>query len=241
MYSDVLGIVGGFGGYATLEFYRCFLEEFSSECERNYSHIIFDNNFTMPSRTLALLYGNDRHEVVQGISDSIRNLISLDCTYIFLVCGPAHGFLEDIFKILPEAKNKIVNIIEVIGAELSANGINEAAVIAAEGALHADIYGIQLEKMGIKCKSPNEERYGLIRTFIESVKQNRISDQIMDDFVIFLDQVNSQNIILGCTEFPVLVNHISCNGSEENKEKLKKFRFFDPMTLIVKHLKKIMH
>lgn len=54
MYREKVGIIGGFGAYATLNFYKRLLEEFASESERNYPHIIMDNNFTMPSRTRAL-------------------------------------------------------------------------------------------------------------------------------------------------------------------------------------------
>ena len=48
MYREKVGIIGGFGAYATLNFYKRLLEEFASESERNYPHIIMDNNFTMP-------------------------------------------------------------------------------------------------------------------------------------------------------------------------------------------------
>lgn len=57
MYRQSVGIIGGFGAYATLGFYRSILEAFASESERNYPHIYMDNDFTMPSRTKALLEG----------------------------------------------------------------------------------------------------------------------------------------------------------------------------------------
>lgn len=57
MYHQSLGIIGGFGGYATLGFFQRILEAFASDSERNYPHIYMDNDFTMPSRTKALLEG----------------------------------------------------------------------------------------------------------------------------------------------------------------------------------------
>ena len=59
MYKQTVGIIGGFGAYATLDFYDRFLTKFKSDCERDYPHIYMDNNYTMPSRTKALLYGDD--------------------------------------------------------------------------------------------------------------------------------------------------------------------------------------
>lgn len=111
MYREKVGIIGGFGAYAALNFYKRLLEEFASESERNYPHIIMDNNFTMPSRTRALLYGEAYDEVVDGISDSIQLMMQNDVSKIILVCGTAHYFLNDVYKKIPEAKEKIVDII----------------------------------------------------------------------------------------------------------------------------------
>ena len=91
MYREKVGIIGGFGAYATLNFYKRLLEEFASESERNYPHIIMDNNFTMPSRTRALLYGEAYDEVVDGISDSIQLMMQNDVSKIILVCGTARS------------------------------------------------------------------------------------------------------------------------------------------------------
>ena len=80
-------------GICNVNFYKRLLEEFASESERNYPHIIMDNNFTMPSRTRALLYGEAYDEVVDGISDSIQLMMQNDVSKIILVCGTAHYFL----------------------------------------------------------------------------------------------------------------------------------------------------
>lgn len=74
--QDVLGIVGGFGGYATLDFFARVLKKFASESERSYPHIIMDNDFSMPSRTRALLTGEGYADVVAAIASSMRFLVS---------------------------------------------------------------------------------------------------------------------------------------------------------------------
>lgn len=241
LYSDILGIVGGFGAYATLEFYRELLEEFATDCDRNYPHMIFDNNFTLPSRTLALLYGKNREEVVQGIADSIKNLLSLKCSYVVLVCGTAHGFLKEVYEIIPEAEKKIINIIDITGKKLLEENIKNVSIIAAEGMLYTDIYGKHFSKIGITSESPDESFYPVIRSFMEAVKQNRITKQTIKEFLSFLDHFNSNNIILGCTEFPVLIKYIMDNGSDNDIHYLTRYNFLNPMNLTIKYLKEIMH
>lgn len=110
-----IGIIGGFGGYATLDFFRRMLEKFAGDNERTYPHIIMDNNFQMPSRTKAILTGEGYEQIVQAISDSIKRLLCCKVDYIVLPCGNAHNFLLDVYKILPQAKERIVSLPEITG------------------------------------------------------------------------------------------------------------------------------
>lgn len=55
-----IGIIGGFGAYATLDFYGRLLDSFEVASERDYPNMIIDNVYSMPSRTRALLTGGDR-------------------------------------------------------------------------------------------------------------------------------------------------------------------------------------
>lgn len=217
MYREKVGIIGGFGAYATLNFYKRLLEEFASESERNYPHIIMDNNFTMPSRTRALLYGEAYDEVVDGISDSIQLMMQNDVSKIILVCGTAHYFLNDVYKKIPETKEKIVDIINIMGEELKLKDEGEVLVIAAEGALQKKLYQTRLKKYGIKCVNPDEEDFIDIRYFIECVKRN---------------------VVLGCTEFPVLVEYIDkCQKTESTVNLRKQYCFYDPLQMTIKWLK----
>ncbi|MCM1037832.1 MAG: amino acid racemase [Ruminococcus sp.] len=237
MYKEKIGIVGGFGAYATLNFYKRILECFASESERNYPHIIMDNNFTMPSRTRALLYHENYDEVVREITESVERLLDQQVDRIVLVCGTAHYFLDDIYRTIPQAKDKIVDIIEVLGAELMAQNEEQALIIAAEGALLKGLYPKRLEKYGISCIIPSEEYYEKIRYFIECVKQNKLTENTADAFYDFLQQFTSYNVVLGCTEFPILVKYIQEQPVIRYAE-WESFQFFDPMELTIQYLKR---
>lgn len=148
MYKEKLGIVGGFGAYATLDFYRRILEKFASETERDYPHIIMDNNFTMPSRTKALLYGEDYDEVVYRIAESLKWMLERDVERIVLVCGTAHYFLPVVYKEVPAAQERVVDMIDVVGEILEEQKIKRCLVIAAEGALSKRLYSERLYEWG---------------------------------------------------------------------------------------------
>lgn len=236
-----LGIIGGFGAYATLHFYQRILEEFASETERDYPHIIMDNNFTMPSRTRALLCEEGYEEIVKGIAASMKLMLEQQADWIVLVCGTAHYFLEDIYAMIPQARGRVVDIISVLGEELEKRGEDELLVIAAEGALLKQLYSKRLEKYGISCISPKKECYAEIRFFIESVKRNQVDMSVCRRFEAFLKQYKVKNVILGCTEFPILVQCISeMNMTREEKEEWEMYHFFDPLEMTIVRLKQIL-
>lgn len=59
MEDYVIGIIGGMGSYATIDFFRRLVDAFPAEKEWERPRIIVDNYCTMPSRVRAILY-NER-------------------------------------------------------------------------------------------------------------------------------------------------------------------------------------
>lgn len=239
MYSESIGILGGFGGYATLEFYKNFLKVFASDNEINYPHIIFDNDFTMPSRTRALLFGEKCDEIVSAMVNSIKHLCSIDVKYIVLVCGTAHYFLDDIYKIYPESKGKIIDIIETTGEYIGNQ--KSVFVIAAEGALEKELYNKKLEPKGISCVSPSIEEFSKLRYFIECVKKSKLNETVVDEFILFLKNRGTNEVVLGCTEFSALIDYCYTVATEKQKKILNQFTFYDPMKIVLNKLKIILN
>lgn len=236
MISDSIGIIGGFGGYATVDFFRKILDAFKGESEREYPHIYMDNDFTMPSRTKALLYGDDYEIVVMRIADSISKMVKLGATYIVMPCGTAHAFLPDVFAGLDQdAASRVINIVDVLSEYMRDSEVQECLIIAAEGTLKHGLYSKTLHT--VKCLEPGTDRYPEIRYFMECVKRDAIDKETADRFIAFCDSFNLHDIVLGCTEFPVLVN---CIGQMTGYEgELGRFMFWDPLEFTVKKLKSL--
>ncbi len=244
MYKQTIGIVGGFGAYATLNFYKSLLEAFKSDSERNYPRILMDNDFTMPSRTRALLYGEEEETIARMIADSIEHLIHAGADKIILVCGTAHYFLPKVYELVPQAKDKVIHLIELLADRIATDGdeVKDVALIAAEGTLKQSVYDKILIQKGIRVVKPEEEEYPRVRKFIECIKQNTLSYDDMEDFLVFLDQLlpdeKKKQVILGCTEFPVLVEAL--RGEKVFEERMKHIEFFDPLEMVIDELKKIL-
>lgn len=238
MYKQSIGIVGGFGAYATLNFYSVILEKFATSCERNYPHIYMDNDFTMPSRTRALYYGDDFDKVIDGISVSVEKLCSIGADIILFPCGTAHAFIPSVIERVPKAKDKIINMLTVTNNYIENNIVKnqKILIIAAEGMLKHKIWSRYCcYKDYIE---PDECYFEKIRFFIEAVKQNKLSVDVCEQFIKFVDSFDCHNIILGCTEFPLLIKYMKNNGFGQWVDERQ---FIDPIDIIINYVKDHLH
>ena len=234
MKYNSIGIIGGFGAFATLDFFGRLLVRFRSDCERNYPRIVMDNNFRMPSRTKSLLDGSGRDDIVQAMARSMRLMLREDVEKIIMVCGAAHCFLDDVFDLVPEAEARLLHIVDALGADLQSEQIHDAVVLAAEGTLSQNLYGLRLKKFDVNCISPSEQQYPILRSWIESVKQNNFDEQTLLRFIRFLSGFPTSNVILGCTELPVLVS--AARQYPVLLEQIEQYCFWDPLESVLNSL-----
>ncbi len=240
MYSETIGLIGGFGGYATLNFYKRLLEVFNGESERDIPHIIIDNDFTMPSRTRSLLTGEAHSEIVEGICRSMELLLNGGADHIILVCGTAHFFLDDVYARIPEARAKVLDIIQITGEYICRRSDRNVFIMAAEGTLKQEMYPRYFAPQEISCIQPPEDDYPMIRYFLECVKQDKITEETCVRFFDFINKFDAQNVLLGCTELPVIVQSPEMKRYNEKKgNTLDKYNFIDPLEYVIKRLSEI--
>lgn len=229
-YSDniVIGIVGGMGSYATLDFFKRLLDAFPAEKEWERPRIIIDNRCNMPSRVRAILYKERREELVNSLSNSVKMLIDNGATHIILACNTSHIFLNDVYEKVPECQYYTINIIEECAKKLSEDNVSKVALIASEGTILSKVYEDIFSMYNIKIVSPTKKEFSKIRSFIEAVKQNNINEEIKCEFIKYINGIESDSLILGCTELPVLY--------KECEEKCNK-KIYDPLQCAIDVLK----
>lgn len=223
-----IGVLGGMGTYATIHLFRQYASVFPAQKEWERPRIIIDNRCTMPSRVRAALYGEKREQLVDEMSDSVRNLINSGCDRIILACNTAHLFLSDVCSLLPAAEGRIVNITTVCVDELCDKNENDVFLLASEGTIESGIYQQACAVRGIRCETPGKEDYAPLRDCIEAVKRNRYTDTVG---AVFSELIHTNSAcVLGCTELPVLYEKYKdlCGGT----------RVYDPILITFTRLRK---
>lgn len=223
----VVGVLG-VATNATVNFFEQWAKVFPAEKEWDRPRIIIDNRCTMPSRVRALLYNENTDVLVNQMTDSIKLLTSSGCSKILIACNTAHVFLEPVYKKFPAAKKYVVDIIDGCAEFCRQQGAKKIFLMASEGTILSEIYKKSLNRRGIEYFAPSEEEFPILRSFIESVKQDKITEEVKNSFIEFVRHSGAEGIILGCTELPVLYD--KCN------ERLGGIKFFDPMMIALKKL-----
>lgn len=230
--TEVIGIVGGFGSYATLDFFERLLNAFPAEKEWERPRILIDNYCTLPSRVRGILYNENKEKIVEGLTNSIRNLMNAGATEIVVTCNTAHYFLKDVFVNLPESEKVVINIIDELAIYLNESNIQEVSLIATEGTILSEIYSKSFEKYNIKINTPSEDEFYKMRDLIEVVKQNMdITDEIKKRFIDLIKEQKNTSVILGCTEFPVLFRYVKDDIKKEN------LTIYDPLEVAIIKIK----
>ena len=231
MYQDVIGVLGGMGSFATAHFFEALLRAFPASKEWDRPRIIIDNRCTMPSRVRAVLEGFQYERLVDELTDSVSSLLHAGATKIVLACNTSHCFLPDIYRNLPEARGKIVSIIDVCCQRIASAGEREVSLIASEGTIQSGVFAKGLAPYGIRVRTPENEQYLVQRELIEAVKQDCISSETIHRFIDLVKSFSGDALILGCTEFPVLFSRVP-------KGTFQGIRFYDPLQCVIDALHK---
>lgn len=224
MKDITIGVLGGMGTYATIHLFQQYAELFPAEKEWDRPRIIIDNRCTMPSRVRAFLLNEKIDQLVNEMSDSLTRLKEAGCNRILLACNTSHLFLPKIYERVTGLERIVVNIIETCVNNVSKDGTNNVFVLGSEGTIESKLYQNALSKYGVNSSCPTTEEYSVLRSCIEAVKQNKISDDVKQ---LFLNMVNRHSAcILGCTELPILY--------EKFKTEVLCEKVYDPLLLGLK-------
>ena len=224
----VIGVLGGMGTYATINLFNEYASIFPAIKEWDRPRIIIDNRCTMPSRVRAYLYNEKVDELINEMAESMEYLSNAGCTRIILACMTSHLFLPQIYEKVPSIQDKVINLIDNCATYIKKDNIKSVYLLGSEGTIESKIFQNTLENYGIKCEVPSESDYTIMRDCIEAVKQNTYDKEIKEKFLNLVNRSN--NVILGCTELPILY--------QKYKDSITSQNIYDPLSLGLKTLKK---
>jgi aspartate racemase len=202
-----VGVLGGMGPYATLAFFKCILDNTPAQKDWDHLRVVIDNNPRIPSRTRAFLYGEA--DPVPMMVKSTNALRDAGADFVVLPCNSAHYFLP---RLLKEVDIPFIDMIEQTCSNIVALHVKKVGLLAGEVTVKARLYEQRLEEHGINVLQVPDEEQPLVRSVIEDVKQNVITNVThmnIQSLVSGLERRGAEAVILGCTELPMAIESVT--------------------------------
>ncbi len=122
-----------------------------------------------------------------------------------------------------------MNIIDTLTEQIQQAGVSSAYLLASEGTIETKIYPHYFEPYGISVSYPSPDMYGKLREFIEIVRQGHVTENARAEFCSLVKSIPSGQIILGGTEFSVLMSANEFDG------------VWDPLDAAIKAIKAVIN
>ena len=221
----MIGILGGMGTQAGLDFCNKLAKLNAGKLDQQYPMFVLYNKSNIPKRPENLKkYYNVLNALVKGCKMLQKN----KCKFIVIPCNTAHYWHEDIQK---KIKIPLISMPKEVykHTKKTCKKNSKIGILCTEATLKTKIYNQYFDK-GFNLVSPEKLlQKNSVNKSIKLVKMGKIkeAEKVIRPAVNYLIKNQCKKIILGCTELPIA---IFAYKSFKNIKKSKVF--IDPNLLL---------
>ena len=203
--SRAIGVIGGMGPAATVDFLAKLLAATPAERDQDHLRVLVDSNPKIPDRNQALAGAGPSPAPV--LAEMARGLERSGAEALVMACNTAHAFADDIRGAV---RIPLISIVEESADEL-ARSVGAGAtvgVLAADGCLAAGLYQRALAERGLKFVAPAADDQARLMRLIYGVKAGDTGPAARAGMKALAEALVAQGadvILSACTEVPLLL------------------------------------
>lgn len=204
------GLLGGTSWHSTIDYYRALNEKINTHFGGNVNPPLYIANLNQ-----AEIHRLQQHDDWAGIGDILvnkcRELELIGCEGLAFCANTPHRVFD---AVLSAVDTPILHIGDAIGKAVQARAHERVALLGTRYTMEGSfIIDILREKFSIDILTPREEdRIRIQKMLYDEMSHGRFLSQTREYFVSMIDGLKArgaQAVILGCTEFPILLNDIN--------------------------------
>ncbi len=207
--NKLLGVLGGMGPLATVDFLHKLIEETPASRDQEHVPVIAYSVPQMPDRPPAIV-GNGESPLPHMLA-GIHTLKNAGAQAIAIACNTAHYWFDDLSR---EGGLPILHMADAACDALG--GATRVGLLATEGTVAAGFYQARLAARGIECVlSSGDDQRDLVLPAIEHIKRN----ELVEAHALALCAVRrlldngAQSVVMGCTEIPLAIEYATSDVS----------------------------
>ncbi len=202
--SLTVGVIGGMGPAATLEFQARLLAATPAARDQDHLRVLVDCNPKIPDRNAAIAGGGPSPGPV--LAEMARGLERAGADFLVMPCNTAHAFARDIRS---AASIPLLSLIDVT-ADAAANAApgGQAGVLAVDGARAVGLYEAALTERGVTPVLLGADDQRRFMACIYAIKAGDTGAAVRDEvagLARLLTAGGASVVIAACTELPLVL------------------------------------
>ena len=203
----LLGVLGGMGPLATVDFLNKLIEETGAERDADHVPVVVYSVPQIPDRPAAILAGAE--SPLPAMLAGIRTLTRAGACLIAIPCHTAHCWYDELAR---EAGVPIMHIADAACDVLAAQGLDAPTVglIATKGTIAAGFFQRRLAARGMRVLLNSDiDQNECVLPAIAAVKRNDLTrgHDLAVRACAALRASGARAVILACTEIPPALEH----------------------------------
>ncbi|MFD1851067.1 aspartate/glutamate racemase family protein [Oceanobacillus bengalensis] len=204
MTSKKLGVIGGMGSLATINFYERVIKNTVAANDQEHIDMVILNHATMPDRTNAILTGNGQL-FLNAVKTDIELLEMAGAQNIAIPCNTSHYYYREMQSMTD------INIINMV--EDTARFVHDyygeqskVGILATDGTISTGVYKDACTNYQVEAFHPNTDIQAKVMDIIYHIKAD-VDYSALELEKIIQDMIKIEGckcVILGCTELSTI-------------------------------------
>ncbi len=150
----------------------------------------------------------DYEAITERLLGAVRNLAAAGCDFAVLTANTSHIVFDRLQAVSPLP---LLSIVEATAREAVRRGVRTVALLGTRFTMTRDFYKQPFVREGIRVVVPTaEEMVAVDRAITEELELGIVRDETLARFQGIIERMaredGAENVILGCTELPLLLN-----------------------------------
>lgn len=205
MTHKTIGVLGGMGPWATLDFFEKLLRLTPAKTDQEHLRVIIDNNPKIPDRSPAIMGTGE--DPTPALVAGARTLQQAGADVIVIPCNTAHYFYE---RVQNAVSIPVLHIMEEVAATAREEvpTARVLGILATAAAVSSGLYARACARRGIEVVNPDPSGQQVVNRAIYAVKGGQMGPEITAGLKKIADGLvgrGAQALVLGCTELPFVL------------------------------------
>ena len=205
----LVGILGGMGPAATVDFYAKLLAATPAVSDQEHLRVMIWADPEVPDRTAAIVGGGS--DPTPALVEGARQLQRAGAAFYVVPCNGAHAFLPQVRE---QVDLEYLSIIETTAAQVGRlDGVSAAGLLGTDATLTAGLYQEALERTGVTAVVPEVRDQETVMEAVFAVKAGGASPAQRAALVDVAQELVGRGagvIVAACTEIPLALDAADC-------------------------------